>query len=164
MSKVLITYASKTGTTEEVSHKINEILKEKGHFADLKKINEVKNVSEYDAVILGSGVRVGKIFSESVNFLKRFQNELKNKKIFYFIVCLTIKDDTPENRKIVEGFIKPLIQIIKPIDYQFFAGRFYYSNISPLFRSFLKKANIPEGDYIEWEKITNWVNSISNQI
>jgi len=163
MSKILITYASKTGTTEEIAEKIGEILKEKGISLEVKKINEVKDVSSYEVVILGTGVRIGKVFSESVNFLKKFKKELENKKLFYFLVCLTICEDTPENRKTTEGYLNQLSQIIKPEGYEFFPGRFYYSKISPIFRSFLKKMKIPEGDFVNWDKVISYANSILNK-
>ncbi len=160
MRKILITYVSKTGTTEEIALKIGEILKEKGDVVDVKKVNEVKDVSEYEIVILGTGVRIGKVFSESVNFLKKFKNELEKKKLYYFIVCLSVCEDTPENRKSLECYLNQLKNIVNPINYEFFPGRFYYSNVSPLFRPILKKVNIPEGDFVNWEKITTWINSI----
>lgn len=140
MTKILIAYASKTGTTEEIAVKIGNILKEKGNLVDVKRVNEVKEITDYEVVILGTGIRIGKVFSESVNFLKKFKIELENKKIYYFIVCLTICEDKPENRKTTLGYLNQLSQIVKPVNFEFFPGRFYYSNISPLFRPVLKKS------------------------
>lgn len=160
MSKILVTYVSKTGTTEEIAIKIGNTLKEKGDLVDLKKVNEVKDITDYEIVILGTGVRIGKVFSESISFLKKFKMELENKKLYYFIVCLTVCEDSDENRKTTLGYLNQLSQIIKPENFEFFPGRFYYSNISPIFRPLLKKVKIPEGDFVNWEKVNTWANSI----
>ncbi len=51
MTKILIAYASKTGTTEEMAVKIGNILKEKGNLVDVKRVNEVKEITDYEVVI-----------------------------------------------------------------------------------------------------------------
>ncbi|MBA7710139.1 hypothetical protein ES703_119071 [subsurface metagenome] len=55
--KVLVTYASKYGSTAEVAEKVAEILRSKGLEVDLSRAKAVADISSYDAVILGSPFR-----------------------------------------------------------------------------------------------------------
>jgi len=73
-SKTLIAYASRGGVTREYSEIIAEVLREKyGHEVDTVDIrkNKSPNVSDYDNVILGTGVRIQRVYKEGLGFLKK---------------------------------------------------------------------------------------------
>ncbi|MBU2617567.1 MAG: NAD(P)H-dependent oxidoreductase [Euryarchaeota archaeon] len=66
MVKVLVTYYSKTGHTEELAKAVAEGVREAGGTAALKKVSEV-DVAElptYDGIIIGSPVYFGTMASE----------------------------------------------------------------------------------------------------
>ena len=52
--KVLVAYASKYGATEGIAGKIGEVLAEAGLAAEVQPVAEVKDLSSYRAVVLGS--------------------------------------------------------------------------------------------------------------
>ena len=58
--KLLVTYASKYGATREIAEKITEILHQAGLQADVTSVKDVRDLSAYQCVILGSAVYVGK--------------------------------------------------------------------------------------------------------
>ena len=73
-NRTLIAYASRGGVTREYSETIAEVLREKyGHQVDTIDIrkNKSPDISGYDNVILGTGVRMGRVYKEGLNFLKR---------------------------------------------------------------------------------------------
>jgi menaquinone-dependent protoporphyrinogen IX oxidase len=60
-SKTLIAYATRGGVTKEYSEIVSEVLREKyGHEVDMVDIRMKKSpdISDYDNVILGTGVRI----------------------------------------------------------------------------------------------------------
>ena len=59
MSKVLVAYATKTGCTAGVADKVGETLSGMGHEVDVASVLETPDPSGYDAVIVGSGIRIG---------------------------------------------------------------------------------------------------------
>jgi menaquinone-dependent protoporphyrinogen IX oxidase len=82
--KTLIAYQSKGGATEEAARKIAEVLRSKFQLeVDLVDLNEQKppDVSLYQNIVVGGGVRFGKVYSKTLNFLK---NDLSGKKIAFF--------------------------------------------------------------------------------
>ncbi len=71
--------------TREYSDAIMEVLREKyGHTVDTVDIRKKKSpdISGYDNVILGTGVRMGRVYKEGLNFLKR---DLGGKRVAVFL-------------------------------------------------------------------------------
>jgi menaquinone-dependent protoporphyrinogen oxidase len=86
MKKTLVAYVSKSGATEQVAKIIEETLKEKlgleVELADLRK--ESPNITQYENVVVGAGVRAGKVYTEALDFLKQ---DLSTKKVAFFVCC-----------------------------------------------------------------------------
>ena len=79
---ILILYATKTGATEQCV----KVLADELANCTTCNIEENKpNIEEFDFIILGAGVRDGKIYKPIRDFIKKNRNELLNKKMGYFI-------------------------------------------------------------------------------
>lgn len=84
--KILIAYASVTGTTTECVRLLKYFLqRRKPVVVDLTK--ETPDLSEYDAVIVGGPVRHAKMHPAVAEFVRANAEVLKTKKTGYFIVC-----------------------------------------------------------------------------
>lgn len=85
-NKTLIAYASKGGATKQASEIIAEVLKEKQKFevdlVDLRKT--ASKLAEYDNVVVGAGVRGGKVYSKALTFLKQ---DFGERKVAFFVCC-----------------------------------------------------------------------------
>ncbi len=76
MTKTLVAYTSKGGATKEAAQIITDVLKSKyGSNVDVvnlrKDRKKVSNMVPYSNVIVGSGVRSGKVYNEALDFLKQ---------------------------------------------------------------------------------------------
>jgi menaquinone-dependent protoporphyrinogen oxidase len=89
VTKALIVYGTRYGATEMTSQEIAEVFQEEG--LDVKVVNlkdeKVKDISDYDLVLVGSGIKIKKWTKEPEKFLDKFQKELKQKKTALFICC-----------------------------------------------------------------------------
>lgn len=159
--KILIAYASRTGSTAEVAEKIGHILKDLGAVVDIKSVKDISDVSHYDGIIIGSAVRINKLLPEVIKFSKRFCKEFNNIPIAYFIVCGTMKEDNENNRKLAESYLKPLCEVKEPVMAGLFAGRIDSSKLSPLWRMLIK-GKIEEGDFRDWNLIIDWAKKVAN--
>lgn len=87
--KALIAYGTRWGSTSDIVNKMSEILSKKG--IDVKIINlktdKINDISNFDLVIVGSGIAVGKWTKHALKFLDRFEPELSNKKLALFVSC-----------------------------------------------------------------------------
>ena len=96
--RVLIAYGSRYGSTEEIADKISEYLKEmnvESTVINLKKEKKQPQLTEYDGVIVGSGIKISKWMNEPKNFLKNYSGELSKKRLAVFISCIS-KINDPE--------------------------------------------------------------------
>ena len=84
--KILITYASTTGTTEKCAIALAEKLPG-AVLANLKK--EIIDPSDFDAVIVGGSIRGGVLVTEVQDYLENCAPILLKKRLGLFICCGT---------------------------------------------------------------------------
>ncbi|WP_438491475.1 flavodoxin domain-containing protein [Paenibacillus sp. IHBB 3054] len=79
---LVVLYATKSGATEQCA----KILSEELSHCTLCNIDSGKpNLEEFDSVILGAGVRDGKLYKPIRDFIKKNQTELLKKRVGYYI-------------------------------------------------------------------------------
>lgn len=162
--RVLIVYASRAGSTAEVAKTIERTLKESGVAADALTTADVRNPGEYNAVIVGSAIRMGKWLPEAVDFVKKHHDRLAKVPTAYFVVCNTMKVDTPENRKKTLTYLDPVrtgFGDIQPVDIGLFGGVIDFKKLSFVDRSMLKMKGVAEGDFRDWTAIKKWATDVA---
>jgi menaquinone-dependent protoporphyrinogen oxidase len=110
-------------------------------------------------VIIGSAIRQGKWLPEAVGFVKKNQNALGSKPCAYFVVCMTMKDDTPENRKKTLEYLDPVVKenpAVRPVAIGLFPGAVNYDKMSFPMKTVLKMKGTPEGDFRNWAAVKKW--------
>ena len=140
-NKVLIVYASRAGSTGEVAKAIGQTLSEAGASVDVRSVADENDLGNYQAVIVGSAIRMGRWLPEAVDFVKKHRDELSRMPTAYFVVCSTMKDDTPDNRRKVLAYLDPVRKAapnIEPVDIGLFAGVMDFSKLSFMDKSMLK--------------------------
>ena len=76
MTRFLVAYGSKNGSTAEIAEAIAAELRVQGCTADCRAAGDVRDLAGYDAVVLGSAVYMRRWRREARSFLKRFSREL----------------------------------------------------------------------------------------
>jgi len=161
--KILVTFATWAGSTGEVAEAIGKTLGDEGTPVDVRPASEVDDVSVYRAVVLGSAIRAGQLHPQAVAFLDAHQTTLSQIPVAYFVVCLTMKEDTEKNRCMVEGYLKPLLERfpdVQPVSMGLLAGAVDLEKIPFIMRLILKLRKVPAGDFRDWEAIRAWANQI----
>jgi len=163
-NRILVAYGSRCGSTGGVAESIGQVLSEAGAAVDVHPVKDVNNLSPYQAVIVGSAIRMGKWLPEAVEFVKTHQDRLSRVPVAYFAVCLAMKDDTVENRHKALGYLDPVrkqFSQVKPVDMGLFAGAVDYKKLSFAYSVILKVKGAPQGDFRNWEAIRNWAAGVS---
>ncbi len=157
--KVLVTYASKYGSTGGVADAIRKELCSKDVTTDMALISNAGNIGSYQGVVIGSAIYMGKWMSEAVDFVKKNKDTLRQMPVAYFLVCMTLARPTEENRAKVLSYMDPILKAvpeIKPVGIGTFAGALDYNNLSWLNKKILKSKGTPEGDFRDWNSIRAW--------
>jgi menaquinone-dependent protoporphyrinogen oxidase len=126
--KTLIAYQTKGGATEETARKIAETLRSKFQLeVDLVDLKEQKplELTQYQNVIVGGGVRGGRVYGKALKFL---ENDLTGKKVAFFVSSSwagTPGSYDNAKSKFVEKTLTKYPKII-PIGTEAFGGRIRY--------------------------------------
>ena len=165
MGKVLVAYATKTGCTQGVAEKIGETLAEMGAEVEVHAANKAPKAGEYDAVIVGSGVRAGNWHGPAKKYIRKNADALKERPMALFVSCLTMVAE-PEKVDEVRAYTDKLLEEtgVEPTDYGFFGGWFIPEKFSPVGRSILQKFGAEEGDFRDWDNIEAWAREAGGKL
>jgi menaquinone-dependent protoporphyrinogen oxidase len=166
-AKILVTYATWQGSTGEVARAIGQVLCDAGASVDVLPVKEVQDVAPYSAVVLGTPVRMGRTMPHARAFVKRHGAALATKHLATFAVCLTMKDDTPENRETAHKYLTQLAYPKPPIAEGLFAGKFDLASMNAFFRwmaSMDKSGKMKSEDCRDWNKIRAWATELAPRL
>lgn len=158
--RVLVTYASKYGSTGGVADAIGKELCGKGLAADVALIRNAGDLGSYQGVVVGSAIYMGKWMPEATDFVKQNRDILRRIPVAYFLVCITMAQPTEKKRAKALSYMEPIMKAvpeIRPLGIGTFAGALDYNNkISWLYKQILKAKGAPEGDFRDWNSIRSW--------
>jgi len=164
---ILVTYGSKYGATKEIAQKIGEVLRQAGLQTDVLPLDSIRDLNQYEAVILGSAIYVGKWHKEAVEFLQSNEKILADRLVWLFSSGPTGEGDPVE---LVEGkrlppALQPVVDRIRARDTAVFHGYINLDKINFIekwaVKSLVKK---PFGDFRNWEAINSWATSIASTL
>ena len=132
-----------------------------GAMVEVKPAKDVKDAKRYHAIVLGSAIRKGQLLPEVPDFVRTHRTDLQRVPVAFFVVCMTLKDHTDANRRIVNAYLDPLRAMVNPVDTGLFAGKMDYSTLDLLSKIIIKYfVRTPEGDYRDWKAIKSWAMAL----
>jgi menaquinone-dependent protoporphyrinogen oxidase len=165
--KILVTYASRAGSTAEIAEAIGETLTQNGAQVDILPMQDVKDLSLYRAVVVGSAIRGSKWLPEAMDFIRAHRAELLKRPVATFTVCITLAmSNSNQYRQAVAGWIEPVRLQVRPVSEGLFAGRLDFTKL-PLTLDTLKLRLVvalgifPKGDRRDWNAIRTWAENLN---
>jgi len=159
--RILVAYASATGSTIDVAAAIGETLGAGGLAVDVKPVQQALPVdgARYRAVVLGSAVQHGTWLPEAIDFARAQQPTLGRLPVALF--CVHIRnlggDDTSrQNRRAYLDTVRPLVQ---PVAEGYLGGRFNRRGAKLMLPGLLARF-VPTLDFRNWEAIRAWAEDI----
>jgi|GEM_PF-1131887 len=105
-SKTLVAYYTKGGATEEYAKVITETLTANGLTVEIHNLAyDIPDVSGFNTIVLGTGVRMFRVYRRWKKILKN--KTLSNKHLFMFLSSGTAIEKPDEA---VEKFLRPLVE------------------------------------------------------
>ena len=152
--KILLAYGTVSGSTAEVAQAMAEEMGKDSTQVDVVPVEGVKDISGYDAVVVGTAVRMFHILPKTRRFLRRHRKELNNVPVAYFLVCLTMGEETPENIQKAKDYAKPMVKTKAPVSLGLFGGCVNHEKMTDIFGKSMRA--VPEQDHRDWDKIRTW--------
>ncbi len=169
-NKILVTYATCTGSTVGVAEAIAKSLAEGGAQVDVLPMQAVKDLASYQAVVAGSAIHSNQWLPEAVQFVQVHQAELQRKPFASFLVCMTLAMRNGEKyRPFVADYMAPVRRLVQPLSQGLFAGALDIRKVPSAADRFKFRLSVlfgvwKEGDHRDWEAIRAWAESLRPQL
>ncbi|MGC9322800.1 MAG: flavodoxin domain-containing protein [Kosmotogaceae bacterium] len=134
--KTAIIYATRSGTAEKCSEKLSEMLAGESAVINIKKVSS-PDLSGYDAVIVGSSIRIGKVHKEISEFVQKNLETLKEKRLGVFLCMGAGEENFSEYLSM--NFPKEFLDKCKAKG--FFGGEFNFERLGFNSKMMLKAAS-----------------------
>jgi menaquinone-dependent protoporphyrinogen oxidase len=85
-TSILVGYATRYGSTQEVAEVIAATLREGGLAVDFRPLREVQTIAEYSAVVMGAPLFMFHWHKEALNFLSRHRKALVERPVAVFVL------------------------------------------------------------------------------
>jgi len=185
MEKILIAYGTRYGATTSTAEEIAKVLQDEGfdvRVVNLKK-EKVKDITNFELVIIGSGMKMEMWTGKAKAFLNKFSGELKKKKVAIFVssgarALMEYKGEHDEIDRITKKYLEDKASKygLNPISMTMFGGIWDYNQMGKIYRKILnaeKENFIPAGfketepgvyDSRNWDEIRKWANELARMI
>jgi menaquinone-dependent protoporphyrinogen oxidase len=90
---VLITYATRSGSTEEVALAVGQTLRESGVAVETQPVRSVQALERYSATVLGAPLYMGRFHKDARRFLSARRNALTKMPVALFVLGPVQKDE-----------------------------------------------------------------------
>jgi menaquinone-dependent protoporphyrinogen oxidase len=159
--RVLVTAASRHGSTAEIAAIIAGVLQASNIETEVQPPEAVTSVVDYDAVILGSAVYAGQWLEPARDFVDRHADDLATRPVFLFSSGPL---GYPSRRPVEPADAIAVETTTGALDLQVFAGRLVGRELSLPERLVALKTHAPYGDFRPWDDILDWAREIARYL
>jgi menaquinone-dependent protoporphyrinogen oxidase len=168
MTQLLVAFASKHGSTTEIAEALAEELRSRGYDVDLAAARDVRDVTPYGAVVIGSAVYMGHWLKDAINLVKHNERDLRERPTWLFSSGPT--GGSPDSdAAVIETLANPTAKV--PINEV--ADRFrrigarghvtFPGRVSEEANGLLERW-MPRGDWRDFGAIKAWAGDIASEL
>ncbi len=161
-SSILVGYATRYYSTQEVAEAVATRLGDHGFQVDLRPLGEVKSLSGYRAVVIGAPLYMFRWHKDALTFLKQRRQELRERPVAVFALGPT--HDPHDDQEWQDSWAqlkKALAQFpwLTPAALEMFGGKFDPAKLR--FPINKLAGNEPATDIRDWPAINAWASSVA---
>ena len=163
---VLVTFATRYGSTREVAEFIGKQLIQKGLAIEILPCKIVSNIEKYDFIILGTPYYIGNMLKDAKNFIINYQDELTKKPVAIFALgpIGDTEKEIAEARNQLENELKQY-SWLQPVATEMFGGKYDPETLRFLDKLLTKPPasplhNLQANDARNWTLIEDWIKKL----
>jgi menaquinone-dependent protoporphyrinogen oxidase len=159
--KVLVSTASKHGSTADIARAIADVLTGEGIEARILAPEQVTSLDDFDAVILGSAVYAGRWMKSMKELTERLGEELAARPVWLFSSGPIGDPPKPEEDPVD---VTPIFERTGARGHFLFAGKLDKKTLNFGERAIVGALKAPEGDFRDWDEIRDRALSIVEEL
>lgn len=160
--RILVTTASRHGSTQEIGAAVAETLTAAGHTVEQVPPEDVEAVDGYDAVVLGSAVYVGRLAASLRDLVERQGGQLAARPVWLFWSGpvdhggrVTGEAATPPDD------VETVARRVNAREVVCFGGRLRRADLGLAERALVALIDAQDGDRRDFEAVTEWAESVA---
>lgn len=158
MSRILIVYSTRAGTTAHVANLLAREFRRLGHQVTVASASAQPSPEGADFYIVGSGILASNWNPEALEWLSTHADQLRGR-LALFNVCLTAAD--PGKREDALAYNDAAAAIVEPVASETFAGRFRPERVKWWERLMLRLMGQGVQDHIDPAAIARWADDLA---
>jgi len=162
MKTVLVAYASRMGSTQEIATAVGDQLTSRGFEVKVVAAAAAANARIFDAVVLGSALYLGRWDRDAVDYLRRNGPDLGDRPTWLFQSGPSGPPD--------EGRPTPTPRAVRRLCHEIglaapttFGGNLDRSRARSLLARWVSVGDLA-GDFRDWDQIRAWADDVANQL
>jgi menaquinone-dependent protoporphyrinogen oxidase len=164
--KILVTYASRAGSTAEIAEALGMALTQNGTQVEVRPMQAVKSLTPYQAILAGSAIRGSNWLPEATQFIQSHRAKLASRPFATFTACTSLAmSDSDQYRQVVTEWVQPVHAIVGSVNEGLFTGKLDFLILPVTFNTLFLRVVVafgvfPKGDCRNWNAIRVWAESI----
>lgn len=161
--RVAVVVGSRHGSTKEIGALLATTIEAGGHEVDEVDPDELVSLTDYDAVVVGSAIYIGRWMPAIVSFFERLSPQLAEKPTWVFWSGPVGGGGGPVEGESPAG-AADVLERIQPRGTAVFDGRLDRKDLGLRERAVVAVVGAPDGDYRDFDRIEDWGRSISDAL
>jgi len=159
--RIVVAAASKHGATTEIAEAIATELARRGLTAEVAEPAAVTTLDPYDAVVLGSGLYLGRWQNSAKSMVDRLGPELLKRPVWLFSSGPVGEPPRPTEES---PDVVALVTATGAREHLIFCGRIDKSELSLGERAVVAAVRASAGDFRDWGEIKAWAGRIADAL
>jgi len=162
-ASILVAYATKYGSTQEVAEAVAATLRESGLEVDIQPMRKVRTLAGYRAVVLGAPLYMFHWHKDALRFLSQHREALTERPVAIFALGPT-HDDEKERQDSRAQLDKELAKFpwLTPVALEMFVGKYDPAKLRFPVNLFAGKE--PASDLRDWTAIRAWASNLAAKL
>lgn len=156
--KVLVTAASKYGSTNEIAESIAETLREAGLESTVEAAERAGSLDGFDAVVVGSAVYGGYWLRSARRYVEANREALASRPVWLFSSGPVGDPLRPDGLPLDAAELQPLTGAREHV---VFAGRLDMGLLDPDEKALMAERYVRAGDFRDWARVRAWASGIA---